>query len=301
MVAHEFGGPWTEVKLAAVEYYLKCYTKALRYVPFDLSYIDAFAGTGDRQEDRLTGGMFDDGGPVRVEPVTMDGSALLALAVEPPFQHFTFIEAIAKRCEALEAIRDARPGIDIKVLRGDANKVLAKIVGERPWTEGAGSQSRGVVFLDPYALQVEWKTLQALGRTELLDVWYLFPLRDVVRQLAHRKSGIGPKEKMLDDVLGPEWRELYSLPPENRTGMIDMFEQDLVPEEMRNVDTAGIESWFKKRLETVFKGYVSDPLPILTAKGRHTFSLFLAVGNRSKSARELAEKFVRYANRQAAK
>ena len=35
-MAHKFGGPWTEVKLDAVEYYLKCYTKALSRVGFDL-------------------------------------------------------------------------------------------------------------------------------------------------------------------------------------------------------------------------------------------------------------------------
>jgi len=53
MTDHTFGGPWTEIKLDAVEYYLKCYTKALKYAHFDLTYIDAFAGTGDRVADRL--------------------------------------------------------------------------------------------------------------------------------------------------------------------------------------------------------------------------------------------------------
>lgn len=52
MSKHIFGGPWTEIKLDAVEYYLECYTRALKRVGFDLWYIDAFAGSGDRERER---------------------------------------------------------------------------------------------------------------------------------------------------------------------------------------------------------------------------------------------------------
>jgi len=36
MVDHPFGGPWTEIKLDAVQYYLECYAKALTPKKFDL-------------------------------------------------------------------------------------------------------------------------------------------------------------------------------------------------------------------------------------------------------------------------
>jgi hypothetical protein len=45
MTEHCFGGPWTEIKLDAVCYYLECYTKALAQRQFDLWYVDGFAGT----------------------------------------------------------------------------------------------------------------------------------------------------------------------------------------------------------------------------------------------------------------
>ena len=60
MVDHDFGGPWTEIKLDAVEYYLECYTKALKRVGFDLTYIDAFAGTGSRDVEREVGAELGD-------------------------------------------------------------------------------------------------------------------------------------------------------------------------------------------------------------------------------------------------
>ena len=46
-----FGGAWTEVKLDAVNYYLNFYTDVLKNKPtpqnpFELWYIDAFAGSG---------------------------------------------------------------------------------------------------------------------------------------------------------------------------------------------------------------------------------------------------------------
>lgn len=41
-----FGGDWTERKLAIVREYLGRYTLALKDQPFELWYIDAFAGTG---------------------------------------------------------------------------------------------------------------------------------------------------------------------------------------------------------------------------------------------------------------
>ena len=42
----KFGGPWTVEKLNILSDYLAFYTTALKSMPFNLIYIDAFAGTG---------------------------------------------------------------------------------------------------------------------------------------------------------------------------------------------------------------------------------------------------------------
>jgi three-Cys-motif partner protein len=80
MVDHPFGGPWTEIKLDAVQYYLECYAKALTPKKFDLWYIDAFAGTGDRVETRKVGGLLE-GIPESTVTETLAGSARRALKV----------------------------------------------------------------------------------------------------------------------------------------------------------------------------------------------------------------------------
>jgi three-Cys-motif partner protein len=289
---HVFGGSWTEIKLDAVEYYLSCYTAALSRRPFDLWYIDGFAGTGDRAVDTSDGGLFE-GKPITHRRETLAGSARRALAVMPPFNHFIFIEDDPERSAALEQLRKDNLYKDIRVIEGEANGVLKDMIAQEPWSKRDIGSGRGVVFLDPYALQVEWSTLAALAQTKILDVWYLFPLRDVVRQLAHRYSGIGPKEPRLDKVLGPEWRELYTLKAREQNWVQTDFWGHEDHEPRRDATSQQVETWFQARLASIFQ-YTSAPLPILTSPRRQAFSLFLAVANPSQAAIDLAKHFARY-------
>jgi three-Cys-motif partner protein len=294
MVEHSFGGPWTEIKLEAVVYYLECYTKALKRVGFDLTYIDAFAGTGSRKSGQVTGGLFE-GKAIHTIEETLAGSARRAIAVRPSFDHFVFIEKNHDRSAALDRIKTENPTVDITIITGEANKELRNLVKCEPWVGKVSSKSRGVVFLDPYALHVDWDTLKALASTRVFDVWYLFPIRDTIRQLARNFSGIGPKEPMLDRVLGPEWRQLYSIALEDECEH-DLFDNQFEPQPKRTVSPRQFEQWLKGRLEQEFK-FVSEPLPLLTAPTRQAFSLFLGVSNPSKGAIDLAKKFVLYVNK----
>jgi len=296
-IPHTFGGAWTEIKLEAISYYLDCYTKALTNKPFDLWYIDAFAGTGNREAEREIGGLFE-GRPRETVIETLAGSARRALVITPPFHNFVFIEKSSVRREALAQVRDEHRDKHIEIVPGDANAALRKLMQLPRWRQGTAGPVRGVVFLDPYSLQVEWATLEALAGTQVLDVWYLFPLRDVTRQLALDFKGIGPKEEKLDRVLGPEWRELYKIDDGPKVATLPGFDLFADREEMkREAKYKQIEAWFRCRLQSIFP-YVSEPLPINTAPTRQAFSLFLAVSNPRPAATELAAKFERYATRQ---
>jgi len=118
----------------------------------------------------------------------------------------------------------------------------------------------------------------------------------VTRQLSRKLSGVGPKEKRLDRVLGTVWRELYELPlPTNEVFSNTLFGSipEFAEEEYRKATKAQIETWFKSRLEDMFP-YVSEPLPLLTNIKQQKFSLFLAVANPSAPAINLAQKFHRH-------
>lgn len=301
-MAHKYGGPWSEVKLDAVEYYLQCYANALTPKKMDIWYIDAYAGSGDREAERQVGGLLE-GAPLETIVETLDGSARRALKISPPFKHFIFIEKDPQRVKQLSAIISEYPGVAIQVLHGDANAELMNLIDKLPWTRKARSMSRGVVFLDPFSMQVDWSTLQALAATECLDIWYFFNVQAIIRQLSHNFDGVGNKEATLDRVLSNRWRELYAIQPEQESMQTDMFSGlDLIPKEKtakRTISKDQIDKWFKGLLEEEF-AFVSDPLPIVTPHSGHTFSLFLAVANKHAKATELAEKFVRYVNRKFA-
>lgn len=124
-ITHRFGGAWTELKLEAVRYYLEFYAGALKGQPFDLWYIDAFAGTGDRAEQREAGGIFEQT-HVRIEDVVLDGSAKRAMAVQPPFKHLLFMEDDPARFQALCGLKDEDRSLGFRPLRRerDTGRVL---------------------------------------------------------------------------------------------------------------------------------------------------------------------------------
>ena len=296
-IEHRFGGPWTEVKLDAITYYLAFFTGALRDKPrperpFQLWYFDAFAGSGDRVATRQTGGVLD-GAPVEQADVTLDGSARRALLIDPPFKHYIFIEQDAKRAVALRGLAAEYASRDIRVESRDGNEALCEIFTSPPWSQQPNGKGphRGVVFLDPYGMSVRWTTLEALAATGAIDVWYLFNLAAVVRQLANDFSAVDLyKQAKLDEIFGtPDWRtELYQqkIAP-------DLFDTSgTTTSTIRSASPRQIESYAKRRLESLFP-YVSDPLPLLMAGRTQLFSLFCLSANSSPIAIDLVKRGVR--------
>src|SRR5262245_27335517 len=113
--AQRFGGDWTERKLEVLAKYLKSYTTALKRTSFEKLYIDAFAGTGYRQVRRDSEGQTAPAAQLlpdlaEVEAQTLlEGSARRALATDPRFDRYVFIERDAGHCEQLEKLRAEFP------------------------------------------------------------------------------------------------------------------------------------------------------------------------------------------------
>jgi len=274
-VAHRFGGVWTEIKLRALTEYLYFYQNALKNKGFETWYIDAFAGTGDRHAELQQGGIFEQSPIEHVERI-LDGSARKALNIDPPFSHYWFIEKHRGRAEALRALKAEFPH-DITVMPGEANLELRALFASPPWANHANSRKqRGVVFLDPYGMSVEWSTLQILAETKRVDVWYLFPRKAVVQQLAKDSRGIDDgKRRRLSQIFGTDdWeREFYSVRPV-QGGLFDQpndapMDRMATPEE--------ICAYARKRLKTLYC-YVSEPLPLIV-RGRDFFELYCLSNN----------------------
>ncbi|HXY60147.1 MAG TPA: three-Cys-motif partner protein TcmP, partial [Chthoniobacterales bacterium] len=183
MPTHKFGGDWTEQKLRILDEYLIAYCQIFNVNPkaqyFDTIYVDAFAGSGliERQKTKSDRTALFTEFAERETIQFLKGSA--ALALQHSFKRYIFIEKSPKRVAELEKIREESPlKSQIFIEKGDANTQLSTFIGSTDW-----KKCRAVVFLDPYGMQVNWNTIEELGRTEAVDLWLLFPLGQAVMRL----------------------------------------------------------------------------------------------------------------------
>ena len=264
----EFGGAWTEQKLALVAKYLAAYTTALKKQPFRLLYIDGFAGPGRAGEDAdslLFADISD-----REPSGFMEGSAIKALGCGPPFDRYVFVEKSRRRIDGLREMIAER-GFDERGLwfrQGDCNQMLPALCEEIDWRNW-----RAVAFLDPFGLQVEWETIRAIGATKAIDLWTLFPLAAINRMLANRPDRIqsGWPERLTKTFGTDEWQEaFYGRNPAT------LFPDK--PKAEKTADFRRICDFYVKRLETAFAAVAKRPHWLYN---RHSpqFALCFAVGN----------------------
>lgn len=282
---HEFGGPWTEVKLDAIGEYSKFFTVALRNQDFELWYIDAFAGTGSRTAKHETGGLLE-GGPIGVREEILAGSARRAIEVQPIFHHLVLMDRRPSHYRALCALAAEHPSRDIRVLKGDANDKIHEVISAPPWRSHPRAWAqRALVFLDPYGMTVRWPTLEALAATKRADVWYLVNLKGVVQQLAHDHAALDEvKRRSLSEFFGtPKWEgEFYKF----SEGNSDLFSAMCPERGQRAATKEDVAGYYRQRLGTLF-GYVSTPLSLRVKAQDDYFQLYCMSNNESEKARAL--------------
>ncbi len=282
MPVHSFGGAWTERKLSVVRRYLETYSQALKNQPFQRIYIDAFAGTGERankQRDSslLSAPEFDD---------VMKGSARLALEVEPPFHHYVLIERAARRASELVALQSEFPTRNIDVVNEDANGAVERLCRATNWRK-----TRGVVFLDPYGLQVTWATLVAISRTKALDVWILFPSGMGLNRLLTKSGDIRQEwQDTLDRSLGvTTWRQAFYR-NERET---DLFgSRDKI---VKDADPAKVQKFYLDRLSTIYPVVMNKCVRLTNSKEQTMYLLCFASANPHPKVRLLATRLAGWA------
>lgn len=274
---HDFGGVWTRIKLEALEKYLVAFNTALSKQNFSRLYIDAFAGTG-RCSIKVDG-----------EKKSIDGSARRALAVNPSFHKYCFIELSTKKLAALNALGSEYPGKAIEVIQNDANTALKTLCASHQWND-----ERAVLFLDPFGMHVEWSTLQAIASTRAIDVWYLFPYAGLYRQAAKNADALDSgKEASLTRILGTDgWRQAFYA--QNR--QVDMFGGS--SGDVRETDHRQMLAFVSYRLKELFPA-VTEPKVLFQGgdaknpSGAPLFALYFAASNPTPKAYGLAMKIAK--------
>jgi three-Cys-motif partner protein len=280
-----FGGSWTQRKLDVVRRYLDLYATALKRQPFRRLYIDAFAGTGDRGERRLlTLPLLD---LPELDAVTK-GSARLALEVEPPFDQYLLIEKAVRRAGELSRLKEEHANRTVTIINRDANEAIVEICRSTDW-----SSHRGVVFLDPFGLQVSWETLVAIANTRALDAWLLVPTGMGLRRLLTRDGNI-PEEwqETLDRFLGtPDWRSEFYRVEESKDLLGD------IRTHIREVGAEKLERFVLDRLRTIFPVVMDRGVSLTNSKGQAMYLLCFASANPSPKVKALALKLARWATK----
>lgn len=267
-----FGGSWTEDKLKILKSYLERYNTVLKKQAFIRVYVDAFAGTGYREqrkrqyEDKY---IFEDLEEDESKEF-LKGSAKLALEANPSFHRYVFIESDQNKINELRKLRTDFPEKEtgIEIAQGDANDFVLKFCDATDW-----KKTRAVLFLDPFATEVKWTTIEAVAKTQCIDVWILFPLMAVNRLLAKDAQKIWYDR--LNDIFGtPDWFENFY----KTRSSDDIFgESDDTIE--KTCDFASIGKFYKSRLEAIFSGVARNPKTFYNSRGSALFQFFFASGN----------------------
>lgn len=278
MSAHQFGGPWTERKLAALREYLRQYrtifsvNRAARKLT--TIYVDAFAGTGERNARENSGtaelfGYDDD------SKAYQSGSARIALSLKSKFHRYLFIDSKAAHVSALRKLIDDEFS-DLagrcEVIREDANQWLQSWCASQGWR-----LQRAVVFLDPYGMSVEWQTIEAIAKTQAIDLWILFPFAIGANRMMPKDS---PPDsdwaQILTRVFGTHaWKDQFYRAAENCR---DLFGD--MPDATTKVAGADeILRFFIERLKTVFPHVVENPLILHNSHNTPMYALCFAAGH----------------------
>jgi three-Cys-motif partner protein len=276
----KFGGNWTGEKLERVRNYLVAYSQIMNKQRFDgkpvrYAYIDAFAGTGyntSKIDDEATSTLFSE--LVHGEAVQfIDGSARIALKIEPRFTKYIFIEKSPKRVAELKKLKEEFPLLanDITIEKSDANTYLDKLCKTKVWTN-----NRAVVFLDPFGMQVMWSTMKAIANTKAIDLWILFPLGVAVNRLLRRDANISAAwQKRLNDFFGTtDWREAFY----HTSSDTDLF-GDTHTRTEKVADFNAISRYFVARLKTIFPGVAPNPLRLCNSANTPLYLLCFAAAN----------------------
>ena len=252
-------GLWTEIKLQIIREYAAAYTKILKEREWcrGYAYIDAFAGPGEfvakQERDRI-----------------IRGSPINALDIEYKFTEYHFIDINQSKINHLQQLIAGRPEAQtVQLHLGDANEVLRRAILPNFQYE---SYKRALCILDPYGLDIEWPTIESIGKTRTMDVFLNFPLMDINRNAALKVlEASNPEEgARLTKIWGDDsWKYLAYVEQSNLFSSAVLIKKDEGNEILKRD--------FRERLRRVAGfSFVPEPILMKNRKGGHLYFLFFA-------------------------
>lgn len=275
-------GPWAIEKLQCLSDYLNPYTTVMRKQPWCKSYFffDAFAGAGraplripsiaSDTPDLLAGLRSDVESDDDFQEYVI-GSPGIALNLKHLFSEYYFVELDPRKSAELEAFLEPfRKKTSINLVTSDANSAIQKhlLHAGRDWTS-----TRGLVFLDPFGLQVPWTTNEEIAATGAIEVLINLPVGMAIQRLLPQSGKFtrAEMERLTAYFGSSDWVDVaYERTP-------DLFGGDMVQKYKDTGDR--IAKWYAERLRKLF-GYAATPRLIRNGKGGHLYYLLWAGPNK---------------------
>ena len=289
----KWGGDWTIEKLDALEKYVRAYLTIMKkYAPefgWQLFYFDAFAGSGsigkdtqlpsvsastsiflDELADTDWAGMEKEetykGAAERVVGIDIDGFG---------FDCYDFVDKDSKSLTKLEAMLKERFPLKSRKMAfktGDANKKVLELV-EYAKTHPKCS---ALVLLDPFGMQLDWATIEALKTIKHLDLWILVPSGVIINRLLKRNGEI-MYPKNLTRFFGMSENELKAYFYERQVEQT-LFGEDVRIKKARNA-IERIAQLYVDRLKTLFECVTEKPLVLRNSTNCPIFHFVFASHN----------------------
>lgn len=203
-----WGGTWTEEKLDAFEKYVKAYLTIMKKYATEndwiLFYFDAFAGSGSREAiiEEVNGGEENLFGDEEIEEIaeqaSYKGAAERVLGIDIEGFSFDYYYFVDKNEKSLRVLRERLTSLFpnkahcMAFKPGDANERILELVNYAT----KHPKCAALVLLDPFGMQLDWRTIQVLKDIKHIDLWILVPSGVIINRLLTRSGKIMCPERM---------------------------------------------------------------------------------------------------------
>lgn len=193
-------GDYAKDKLTILQHSVSMFTTSMRGKPWTaLNYIDLQAGSG---KNRLS-----PSGEIRL------GSPLVSLTTQHPFGNYFFVESGKQEFAALKTRVQASPLRNrVNLYNQDCNIAIDEIISrlneiDRERMPGEWS-SLNLAFIDPEGLEIQWKTIEKLGKQSRMDLIINFSTSGITRNASNMVNI--EQETIIDRFFGTaRWRDIY--------------------------------------------------------------------------------------------
>ena len=186
---------WSLEKYKLVGSYCDIFTTGMKSQWDQLVYIDLFAGAGHSK-------IIESG-------KTYLSSALIAMSIPNPFTKYILCEEDKERYAALRSrVKKNFSHLDVTLINGDSNKIIDVVYKSIPSFK-RGNTLLPFCFVDPYSLNLHFRTIETLGGKILMDFLILQALHmDGNRNLS--KYLKDENDKIALYLGNDNWREEYN-------------------------------------------------------------------------------------------